>query len=199
MCPYYWSDAFTSIPILLALTFLQRADITIEYYVYVHTSRFQDIVIGLYNGYKVILQVVAMVLAFLTRKVKVKGLDDSKFIAAIVYITSIILAILIVSEYTINEFVDAYTVIFSMGILTDSTCILGLVFIPKVSCQESTNYYPLPLLLATSWCTFCHRSSLYIPTLLQSVQIQVKMLSRKNYCKSCTDISCNKCQLLVHQ
>ena len=104
----------------------------IEYYVYIHTSKFQDIVIGVYNGYKVILQVIAMVLAFLTRKVKVKGLDDSKYIAAIVYITSIVLAVLIVSEYTINEFVDAYAVIVSTGIIVDSTCILGLVFIPKV-------------------------------------------------------------------
>lgn len=104
----------------------------IEYYVYVHDSRFRDIIIGLYNGYKVIIQVVALVLAFLTRKVKVKGLDDSKYIAVIVYITSIVLAILILSEYTLKEFINARAVIFSTGVIVSSTCILGFVFIPKV-------------------------------------------------------------------
>ena len=48
-----------------------------------------------------ILQVIALVLAFSTRKVKVKGIDDAKYIAAAVYVTSIVLVVVIVATYSL--------------------------------------------------------------------------------------------------
>ena len=79
-----------------------------------------------------ILQIIALLLAFSTRKVKVKGLDDSKYIAAAIYVTSIVLAVIIVATYSLKDFVNAFPALFCTGFLIGTTFILGLVFIPKV-------------------------------------------------------------------
>ena len=73
-----------------------------RYYVFVCDSRSRDIFLGILYGYKALLQIIAMVFAFSIRKVKVKGLNDTKFIVAIVYVTSISTAAIIVAAYTLN-------------------------------------------------------------------------------------------------
>lgn len=83
-------------------------------------------------GYKGILQASALLLAFFTRNVKVKGLDDSMYIAAAVYVTSIVLAVIIVSTYTLFDYVNAYPAVVGVGLLLGTTAILSLVFIPRV-------------------------------------------------------------------
>ena len=83
-------------------------------------------------GYKGVLQVLALLLAFRTRNVKVKGLDDSVYIAASVYVTSIVLTVIIVSTYTLRDYVNAYPAVVGMGLLLGTSAILGLVFIPRV-------------------------------------------------------------------
>ena len=79
-----------------------------------------------------LLQVIGLVLAFSTRKVKVKGLDDAKYIAAAIYVTSIVLAVIIVGTYSLKDFVTAFPALFCTGFLIGTTFILGLVFVPKV-------------------------------------------------------------------
>ena len=79
-----------------------------------------------------LLQVIALVFAFATRKVKVKGLDDSKYITAAIYVTSIVLAVTIVTTYSLKDFVNTFPALFCTGFLTGTTVILGLVFVPKV-------------------------------------------------------------------
>ena len=90
------------------------------------------IVYGVLFGYKGVLQVLALLLAFRTRNVKVKGLDDSVYIAASVYVTSIVLTVIIVSTYTLRDYVNAYPAVVGMGLLLGTTMIVGLVFIPRV-------------------------------------------------------------------
>ena len=84
-------------------------------------------------GYKGFLQVFALLVAFSTRKVKVKGLDDSVYIAAAIYVTSIVLAVTAVSTYTLMPYVNIYPAVVGMGFLLGTTMILGLVFVPRVS------------------------------------------------------------------
>ena len=79
-----------------------------------------------------VLQVIALVLAFSTRKVKVKGLDDTKYIAAAIYVTSIVLAVIIISNYTLKDFVNAFPALYCTGFFIGTTFILGFVFVPKV-------------------------------------------------------------------
>ena len=83
-------------------------------------------------GYKGLLQFIALVFAFSTRKVKVKGLNDSKYIAAAIYVTSIVLAVTMVSTYTLMDYVNVYPAVVGLGFLLGTTVILALVFVPRV-------------------------------------------------------------------
>ena len=104
-----------------------------EYFLYVCESDGQDVLYAVLYGYKGLLQAIALLLAFRTRKVKVKGLDDSKYIAASIYVTSIVLAVIIVSTYTLMDYVNVYPAVVGMGLLLGTTMILALVFVPRVS------------------------------------------------------------------
>ena len=87
---------------------------------------------GVLYGYKMVLQVIALVFAFATRKVKVKGLDDSKYIAAATYVTSFVLAVTIITSFSLRDFVNVFATLFCTGFFIGTTVILGLVFVPKV-------------------------------------------------------------------
>ena len=100
---------------------------------YVCDSAVQDVAGGLYYGFKMLLQFIALVLALLTRKVKVKGLNDAKYIAAMVYVISIVILVLAVCEFTLMDRINSFAVIFSIGMMIASTFILVLTFIPTVS------------------------------------------------------------------
>ena len=71
-------------------------------------------------------------MAFHTRRVKVKALNDSKEIAVIIYINSIILAVLAVTQFALENYHDVYAAMFGIALLVDATLFLGLMFIPKV-------------------------------------------------------------------
>ena len=127
---------------LLSISFLSKCikpspppqdlHIVTEYFTYVCSSTARNIFLGILYGYKMLLQVIALVLAFATRKVKVKGINDAKYIAAAIYVTSIVLAVILVATYTLNEYVNAFPALFCTGFLIGTTVILGLVFVPKV-------------------------------------------------------------------
>ena len=88
--------------------------------------------LGILYGYKMILQVIALVFAFATRKVKLKGLDDAKYIAGAIYVTSIVLTAIVVATYSLMDFVNTFSAILCTGYFIGTTSILGLVFVPKV-------------------------------------------------------------------
>ena len=110
----------------------QVLSITTLYFTYVCNSTARDISLGILYGYKMVLQIIALVLAFSIRKVKVKGLNDAKYIAAAVYVTSIVLAVIMISNYTLTEFVNGFVAVVCTGNFIGTSFILGLVFVPKV-------------------------------------------------------------------
>ena len=79
-------------------------------------------------------QIIALFLAFSIRKVKVKGLDDAKYIGASIYVTSIVLAVIMVATHTLQDTLNGFAALFCTGFLIGTTVILGLVFVPLVSC-----------------------------------------------------------------
>ncbi len=87
-------------------------------------------------GYKALLQVIALMFAASIRKVKIKGLNDAIYVVTAIYVTSIVTAVIIISTYTLGEFINAYAVVFSFGLLIGTSVILILVFIPPVSSQH---------------------------------------------------------------
>ena len=77
-------------------------------------------------------------MAFHTRRVKIKALNDSKEIAVIIYINSITLALLAVVEFALNTYHEVYAALFGLGLMVGATLFLTLVFVPKVMYVHST-------------------------------------------------------------
>ena len=97
----------------------QELGIVTEHFMYVCSSKTRDIFLGILYGYKMILQVIA----FSTRKVKVKGINDAKYITTATYVTSIVLAVIIVAIYSMKDFVNAFPALFCTGFhLHPGTC-----------------------------------------------------------------------------
>ena len=82
------------------------------------------------------LQVAAVILAFKTRKVKIKALNDSKYVAAIIYITSTVIVARIIA-FALDYYIITTEVLFSGGLMLATTVFLGFIFIPKVSVYNS--------------------------------------------------------------
>ena len=78
-------------------------------------------------------------MAFHTRRVKIKALNDSKEIAVIIYINSITLALLAVVEFALNTYHEVYAALFGLGLMVGATLFLTLVFVPKVHILINTN------------------------------------------------------------
>ncbi|KAL5471263.1 hypothetical protein EMCRGX_G029359 [Ephydatia muelleri] len=83
-------------------------------------------------SYLVILQIIGIMLAFQTRKVKFPGLNDSVFVAAIIYTSSIVLVILIVDTFILNNYINTFGAIFTVGIIILTTVFLAFTFVPKM-------------------------------------------------------------------
>ena len=60
-----------------------------------------DLLISIYLA---LLQIVGIVLAFQTRKVKIRVLSDSKFVAALVYISSIVLVVIVLTTFILRSY-----------------------------------------------------------------------------------------------
>ncbi len=99
---------------------------------YICESIARDIFLGILYGYKMLLQIFAIVLAFAICKVKIKGLDDAKYIGATIYVTSIVLAVTILATYSLKDVINGFAALICTGFLVGTTVILGLVFMPQV-------------------------------------------------------------------
>ena len=88
--------------------------------------------LGVLFGYKIIFQAIGVFLAFKIRKVKIHGLNESREVSAILYITSIMLVIMIVVSYAFGDYIDVEAAVFGFGLSTLITVVLGLTFVPKV-------------------------------------------------------------------
>ena len=82
--------------------------------------------------YLALLQIVGIVLAFQTRKVKIHVLNDSKFVAALVYISSIVFVVLALVTFSLQGCINISKATFSGGILLLTTSFLIFTFVPKV-------------------------------------------------------------------
>lgn len=84
-------------------------------------------------AYLAVLQILGIMLAFQTRKVKVKSLKDSPFVVANVYISSIIIVIFIITTFVLRSYLNVYSSVFASGIFILTTSFLMLTFAPKVN------------------------------------------------------------------
>ena len=105
------------------------------YFFYYCHSRIATVIwIIISFAYKLFLQIVAIYFAFKTRKVKIKPLNDSKEIAAIIYVTSLILVASVGAGFALGHlYLNVFAAVLGGGRLVIGSVILALIFIPKVS------------------------------------------------------------------
>lgn len=84
-------------------------------------------------GYKLLLLLIGCFIAWVTRKVKVHSLNDSRWVGMSVY--NIVLCVIVGMplSFLIEGRVDALVACFSFFLLLPSTTTLCLLFVPKVS------------------------------------------------------------------
>ena len=63
---------------------------------------------------------------------QIKVLNDSKEVAITLYVTSIILAAVILITVVFDEYQNVYSTTYSLGIPLSSSVVLGVVYISKV-------------------------------------------------------------------
>lgn len=89
------------------------------------------------------LHIIALILAIQTRKVRIKILNDSKEVAAIIYITSIVLAELVIVSFSLTNFQNIYETLYCGGLIVAATVVLAVIFIPKVCVSFIYHYIDL--------------------------------------------------------
>lgn len=88
-----------------------------------------DFVVMVYIG---LLQFFGIILAFLTRKVKISVLNESKSVSVIIYISSILYVVLFPVSYNSRKYINAYGAVTAGQAILMATFFLVLFFIPKV-------------------------------------------------------------------
>ena len=87
-------------------------------------------------GCVVVTQVVAVILAFRTRKVTIKALNDSKYLTIIIYVSSVIIALMLISAVLLQDYLNIDAAVFGGLIILFTTVVLGLTFVPKVLSEK---------------------------------------------------------------
>ena len=103
-----------------------------ENFIHICRSTEQRIAVGILSIYKGLLQLVAFILAIWTQRIKIKGLNEAKFIIAAVYASSFGLILATLTHFTLVEYENVHAVLFAFALGFSGTAILGLLFIPKV-------------------------------------------------------------------
>ena len=71
-------------------------------------------------------------MAFKTRKVKIKALNDAKYIAVIIYVTTAIVVVMTACAVLLNDHLNADGAVFGGLFYIFTTIVLSVLFIPKV-------------------------------------------------------------------
>ena len=111
----------------------QELGVRQDYYYYGCYNKTGYIWLIISYAYKLLLQLAAIYFAFMTRKVKVKALNDSKQIAAIIYVTSLLLIISVFGFWIGLLYLNTSAAVFAAAQLVTASVFLGVLFIPKVS------------------------------------------------------------------
>lgn len=84
-------------------------------------------------AYKFVLQGIGVFLAFSIRKVKIKGLNESREVSAILYTTTVITVAVCIVTLVFGDYINVDGGTYGLGISTATTLVLVFLFIPKVS------------------------------------------------------------------
>ena len=107
----------------------------VEYQLFIYTcnSTARDVTLGVLYGYNILLHLATVVIAFKTRKFKVKVLNDYREIILATCISGFVLVLILVFTYTVTDQINLYSALTSFGLFVAATAIMVLVFVPKVT------------------------------------------------------------------
>ena len=119
---------------------MQSNGITINFCVYeCYNGRVLPLLAtGVGFSYVVLLQVVAFVLAVITRKVKIKVLNDSKEMAIIIYTSSVVLLAVGIVTFSLSSYLIVTETLFNGAVMLATTVVLFFLFVPKVGIVRHT-------------------------------------------------------------
>ena len=132
---YHIRTIVTMVTVVMLMYYLipfQDDQVTHANFVFVCLGEDAVVWLALSYIYKALLQLVAMFMAFSTRRVKIKALNDSKEIAVVIYFNSITLTLLAVVEFALKQYHEVYAALFSLALVVEASVFLTLIFIPKV-------------------------------------------------------------------
>ena len=119
--------------LVTSLISLQATKVPTDHFLLFHESKVLPIISGVLYGYKGVVQILALLLAFRTRKIKVKGLDDAKGIISAVYISSVGVTLLVVSKFLLEGYISGFVILPACCVILTTTAVMALVFLPLVS------------------------------------------------------------------
>ena len=93
-----------------------------------------------------IIHVIGLVLAILTRKIKIDSLNDSKYSTAIIYCSCFLLILLTISNFAVSG-LNRSTAVWTLFVFIGVCIFLGLTFIPKVRFMFTIHSKPIARLL----------------------------------------------------
>ena len=73
-----------------------------------------------------------MYLAFKIRNIRIRGLNDSKQVSIILYVTSVIILVILIVNFVYGDYIDVDGFVYGFGLSTAVTFVLVLTFVPKV-------------------------------------------------------------------
>ena len=137
MCKYHKSTRSIT-ELHLVTNLLQMSDVREDYSVWqcYETGSLPFIFDCIIFAYLILLQIVGIILAFQTRKVKINVLNDSKVVTILIYISSIVLVVIMLVTFILRNYINVSAAVHSGGVIVLATVFLLLIFVPKVS----TNY-----------------------------------------------------------
>ena len=124
---------------------IQVTGMIVENKFYTCDSLARIIALGLLLGSKAIMQVIALAFTFSIRKVKLKGLNDAKFVAICIYITNFLLAVNLVAFFALKQYFNLFGFLFPFCVFCGATALLALVFVPNVSALELKHIYSIDI------------------------------------------------------
>lgn len=83
-------------------------------------------------SFEAILQLIGVILAFQTRRVKIRVLNDYVYISTTIYISTIAIISTAAITVALGALLNVTELAFSGAVLFATTCLLCLTFIPKV-------------------------------------------------------------------
>ena len=95
------------------------------------SSVFYDTFVSLTISLKGIIHVIGLILAFMTRKVNIEPLNDSRYSAALIYISCVLVTVAILLIYFVEDS-TIFTSVWTTLVLLEVCIYLGLTFVPKV-------------------------------------------------------------------